>query len=656
MEERDSVNNKFWNTSMSTTSSHSRPTEGQLKWALFNHKRVALEVRSYVQRLYLNPESVQDVPEYAKHSKLLDEYDSESIINDSTIPISDGRRAMLYLSEVAYRQRRQYISDNGFRYHRSTSDDESDQSIQNEHHILYNLHTNNSKRMIINNNGNVPTTARRKKIRRRRKKFQPRCSDPDRVRRFKEAFQAALHSLELSSVDVEERPIPTLDANSMSMESPEIIRRKWMRPETDESVHLGDTYTVYGCSTIPKRQPSVHNPTITSGKAPLDRSATWLNLLHGSQSKKNFRNNSATSRQYLIETNTPEHISQDQHNHWSQNNGSSRRLILSPELRLHVLEVAREIFSGGRDQKETISGKDYDVPVSPVSLDTLEHDINSFVDQFEQHLASGSINCNDDDENDDGSVVSSFSNPIFPSMTPGTILPVVTYDSDESIRDRCQINVSAISKCMNDSFTMMDSNFAPWTVSSSFIGTNDQQTSKSGCTDHIDNDICIDVQQQEISNSDGKESLTTIDQVEIEKSSPHCIRDRFDGNVLDLSPLNLKYFLRVLPDNNSIIYTVTPTTFDNVRVDGNMNDVKKIHEENCDVKPIPRNKSNTKETLPMMFCQNKQPVYSNTTSNDTKDNYATTSTTPSSSSVSNSAGCGLFTQRFDSQWEKRLML
>ena len=45
-----------------SSSHHHRPTEGQLRWAQFHHKRNAQFVQERVERLWLHPAAVADVP------------------------------------------------------------------------------------------------------------------------------------------------------------------------------------------------------------------------------------------------------------------------------------------------------------------------------------------------------------------------------------------------------------------------------------------------------------------------------------------------------------------------------------------------------------------------------------------------------------------
>lgn len=84
-----------------------RPTEGQLRWAQFHHKRRAVAVRRKIEELYQFPKSIDDVEE------ALPDDDADSHSNYP--PISRGRKALLKVSQRNYEKRKQFIVENGYR-------------------------------------------------------------------------------------------------------------------------------------------------------------------------------------------------------------------------------------------------------------------------------------------------------------------------------------------------------------------------------------------------------------------------------------------------------------------------------------------------------------------------------------------------------------
>lgn len=675
MDESNSV--KFSNLNHTATN---RPTEGQLKWALLNHKRVAAKVRQYVERLYMLPQSTSDIPAYQltnRHPHHVD--DDEDVSNfmaskHSTIHASEGRRALLYHSNLEYENRKRCISVNGFRFHRSTSDDdESDQSTNGDAWISGTFQPN--RQMISSHNNNIsncmPSTGRRKKFRRRRQKFQPRCSDPERVRRFKEAFQVALNSLELAS------GVHSTDGQQTSMSEPNVVAsspilksRKWKRPEiNDEFIYPADSYTVYGCSTIPKRQPSVHNPTLTPGKAPLDRGATWLNLFPASQSKK------VDGRTTQINTPINTLVNDDKDRYCTGNN-SNHRSLLTPALRQHVADVAREIFSGERKGKSNVLDQMTTTSESPLdyNLDTLERDITSFVDQFEEHLLLASDSIDDDD-----SVTSSPRHPKYDMVVPmigrriddgissSSIVPVVTYDSDESKHNNnnnMAWNESTISKNLDETFTLqeLDSSFQCWNVATT--GTSSPiMADEDGCRIESDNATRID----HLNDTESE----TCDEINVAMNvAPPNMLSPYANDIPDLllSPLTWKQYLRRLPDNDEIIDVVlssnSKASVSDSVVDTHVESTTAIPIEIIDniVVPItnetrnatlkPKNSTQPRELTKYGSERNKNdsdPVVVHHWLCD--DRYSFDRTT--------SAGCGLYTERcnhYDVTWERRLRL
>jgi hypothetical protein len=158
-------------------------------------------------------------------------------------------------------------------------------------------------------------------------------------------------------------------------------------------VHHNLDYTVWGSSRVPNRKAAVHNPALTLGKAPLDRSATWLvhmpkkkgsdnPALTPNPSFPNYSANNTTTRSPAIRKH-------------EVMVGSLRSNVkdpyqMTPEMRQHVANVARSIFSENRKKGEADKGRIIDQHSSfslPLSL-SMECDVASFVEQFEQHIAA----------------------------------------------------------------------------------------------------------------------------------------------------------------------------------------------------------------------------------------------------------------------------
>lgn len=439
-----------------------RPTEAQLKWAQFHHKRVAASVKSSVRRLWLHPWAVADVDGAA-----LDDGDTttddEDDDNESSSQegeahprrrkrrmerptISRGRRALLRVSQRSCEQRRRDIAVHGFQHPRSNDDDADDASSSaasssdddDDEQVLLlkpatknlnqNSCSNNTSSFITHTNKNISSntgsscsslihdddvasnntiTVRQqqrssKKKRRRRWKQPQRCSDPERVRRFKKAFQAALDSLAAS----EQQQQQQLEL------SPSLPRKKWTRPNNnnsnnndnsllvpttmhnDQENNKNNSYyseycTVWGSSSVPRRKAALHNPVLTPGKAPLDRSATWLQMLHTmptakQQQKKLYE---TTKNKAAATTTTTSSRCLHYNNHHNHHHSSSSSNKMTPELRQKVANVARGIFSGERNGGSDGNGgcsSSYHQLFSPESV--LESDVASFVEQFERHI------------------------------------------------------------------------------------------------------------------------------------------------------------------------------------------------------------------------------------------------------------------------------
>jgi hypothetical protein len=110
-----------------------RPTEAQLRWAQFHHKRRAGNVKKSVELFWMLPEHVNNVAEAQS-----DDGNTTEESKPSSLPanirlgkpkISRGRRALLRVSKRRYQQRRQDIQQYGFRcgnQHVESSDDDDE--------------------------------------------------------------------------------------------------------------------------------------------------------------------------------------------------------------------------------------------------------------------------------------------------------------------------------------------------------------------------------------------------------------------------------------------------------------------------------------------------------------------------------------------------
>lgn len=332
----------------------SRPTEAQLKWARLHHKRVASAVKISVCRLWLYPPSSAD--EDGADSSRDSETSDVDAVHRRIVPnrpvISRGRRSLLRVSQRSYEERRRFIALHGFHHPQC---EEEYHSSSDEEEALHAVSFNQSSLLAGNISLNGITTSVRRKKRRRR--WKPRCSDPDRVRRFKEAFHAAMHSL---SNKAEPR------AASLSP------RTKWVRPadgRRSSVIHTiyDENYSVWGSSSVPKRKAAVHNPVLTPGKAPLDRRASWR-VYTAKKSDTTIPSRYSQSMSPEVRALVADGL--------VSFDGSNKKITFTPEMRGRVADVARSIFSGEGGQRS-----------HGLSHEFLESDVASFVDHFELHMA-----------------------------------------------------------------------------------------------------------------------------------------------------------------------------------------------------------------------------------------------------------------------------
>lgn len=102
-------------TNTGDSSTNIRPTEAQLRWAQFHHKRRAHLVNQICQRLYQTPQNLEDVS-----GAYPEDGNSTTSISDAEIrrrrpKVSRGRRAYLRVSKRNYNKRIEEIVNHGFR-------------------------------------------------------------------------------------------------------------------------------------------------------------------------------------------------------------------------------------------------------------------------------------------------------------------------------------------------------------------------------------------------------------------------------------------------------------------------------------------------------------------------------------------------------------
>lgn len=224
-----------------------RPTEAQLRWAQFHHKRAAAHVQERIAQLWLQPARVDDVPNARSddgHST--DECSSEPRRRRKPL-ISKGRRALLRVSARSYEQRRQEIAVHGFRC--GGDDDENDGSSDDDDALS----------AIF-----AESSFRRKK---RKKRRLVGCGaggtsdDAERVRRFEAAFYAMMSTLQ----------------HQQQSRFPEkiVATKKWMRPDGVGAMPSADgrEYTDLKWGVIPKSFSK--NPS-KADASNFDRGASWL--------------------------------------------------------------------------------------------------------------------------------------------------------------------------------------------------------------------------------------------------------------------------------------------------------------------------------------------------------------------------------------------
>ena len=107
-----------------------RPTEAQLRWAQFHHKRRAVRIRQLIETLYQTPSTwdqvLGSVPDDANSSSSSQMSDNTRDIRSRRPRVSQGRRALLRVSRRGYTQRREIILQNGYQGMTLQSGNEND--------------------------------------------------------------------------------------------------------------------------------------------------------------------------------------------------------------------------------------------------------------------------------------------------------------------------------------------------------------------------------------------------------------------------------------------------------------------------------------------------------------------------------------------------
>jgi hypothetical protein len=263
-----------------------RPTEAQLRWAQFHHKRRAVGVRVLVEALHQSPATCEQaegsLPEDGNSSSSCSS-DTIKVIRKRRPKVSRGRRALLKVSRRGYERRREMILDQGFQgmtllSSGSNSDTEGSTS-QNENTIHHHDPSSNQKKMhhqvggdeesdvhedALNEIFMVQSSRRRRRKRRRNQKRNPRKDES-----FKR-FQAVCHAMmmNLAAPPKHSIVIPT---------------RKWTRT-VDPAALLDDEYLdpKWGI----RRRPDQHSggDTYNVAASPMDRGASWMMHLPKGQS------------------------------------------------------------------------------------------------------------------------------------------------------------------------------------------------------------------------------------------------------------------------------------------------------------------------------------------------------------------------------------
>ena len=222
-----------------------RPTEGQLRWAQFHHRRRAVEVRAKIEALYQRPASPSAVegamPEDGASSS--DEPQNALATKGRHKPkVSRGRRALLRVSQRRLRARQARIAQQG--YGRMSPSGSSIVSSDEEA-------TDPDEALAW-----IFAETRKQRRRRRTTRHHTTASNKERGKRFDQAMQALLRS-----VAAAQQP------QFAAVETPTKI---WTRPA--ETPLWDVNYDALKVLGIPQeRRKSTLSPA-----RPLDKGASWM--------------------------------------------------------------------------------------------------------------------------------------------------------------------------------------------------------------------------------------------------------------------------------------------------------------------------------------------------------------------------------------------
>ncbi|KAL3942769.1 MAG: hypothetical protein SGBAC_003081, partial [Bacillariaceae sp.] len=238
-------------------SNNVRPTEAQLRWAQFHHKRRAEGVKFSIFRLYQTPERTEDVvgayPEDGNSSTSI----SEADIRQRRPMVSKGRRAYLRVSRRKYKQRAQEIQDEGFRRLQGVdtfSDGEEEDDELNDMFMT-------------------------KRRRQRRRKGE----DIERLKRFEDACHAMMMNLAQPEEQVITIPAKRWTRTANHIAASAMLEEEYLDPKWGIRRRALDTSKDEG-----ENQFNLQHRAMT----PVDRSASWL--MHLPDAISSSRDNSSS--------------------------------------------------------------------------------------------------------------------------------------------------------------------------------------------------------------------------------------------------------------------------------------------------------------------------------------------------------------------------
>ena len=240
-----------------------RPTEAQLRWAQFHHKRRAQIVKSMVRRLWDTPKLVSDVPGSLPEdgNTTTESEDSKKRVRLVEKPkVSRGRRAMLRVSKRTYERRKEQIQQNGYQNTSYSEDETYDEDDENA--------------LLLEAIFTAEANPRKRAHRRRRKYLQKRGrfgigngpqDEKDRLKRFEAACQAMI--MNLAAPAPLAIPIPT---------------KRWTRTQEADG-YLQEEYEDLKWGIRKRGKLNVDDPTVSfnegrimNNMTPIDRGASWM--------------------------------------------------------------------------------------------------------------------------------------------------------------------------------------------------------------------------------------------------------------------------------------------------------------------------------------------------------------------------------------------